>query len=164
MLDQYKAVAYADDWTKRDKVNPQYNSYDNNCANFASQTLVAGGMPQVGYFNLWDPTNWFAKGVAGRSSHTFINSQMLNAYMYKQWGFPGMNDIWGAGYADYLFADWQGGPDGVIDHTMVVVGRANNIPLIDQKSPNRYWLPLSVSIQLARDGGNYPINWYGIVT
>lgn len=40
---------------------------------------------------------------------------------------------------------------------MIVVGRANNIPLIDQKSGNRYWFPLTSSIALAQQQGNYPI-------
>lgn len=94
-FNEYQAALYADHWTATDQMNPAYNTYDaTNCANFASQTLVAGGLPQVGYWNVSDGTNWFAHGFLGYSSHTFINSQQLNAYLYLQAGFPGMNSIW----------------------------------------------------------------------
>jgi len=45
------AVAYADQWSANDPDyvrNPDYPNFDNDCTNFASQVLYAGGMPTPG--------------------------------------------------------------------------------------------------------------------
>lgn len=160
---------YALKWTNAsnaDRMNPNYPIQSNNCANFASQALHAGGWPLRNGINPRDTGNWHYNltGPLG-ASRTWVNSGTLY-YTSVQAGWAKLSSIYKARTGDLLFVDWdpKGRADGDIDHVMVVTGysASKRMPLISQKSSNRHNIPLSKSISLAKDQGKTFIKWYGM--
>lgn len=175
-----KFRAYALKWTKspydgdeKSDYNPTYPVYNNNCANFASQTLDQAGWYLTGGNSLQveDDTKWTYNlaGVAG-ATRTRSLSRKLMLFAFNTGTYDDkVSSIWAVRKGDLLFADWEGPkgvghPDGTVDHTMVVTGFAadNGEPLISQKTNNRHHIRLSKSIQIAKDQGRYPIVWYAL--
>lgn len=114
------ALTYCDDY------NPAYTSFGNDCANFVSQSLLAGGWPETGKYSYTSSSAWYYDGSSypwlsytwgavanfkqfiegsGRASgpHT-VNSSSL------PWFLPG----------DVIIADWTN--DGTWDHIYIVTG------------------------------------------
>ena len=103
-------LAYADShWQTR--VNPNYLYIpSNDCANFASQTLVARGMPETQKWNQKDliPT------------HSFVSATALKTYLLEQ---PGVRELSDGQrdqvkLGDLVMFDWN--RSGDTDHTGVV--------------------------------------------
>lgn len=175
-----KFRAYALKWTAspydgdaKSDYNSTYPVYNNNCANFASQTLDQAGWYLTGGNSLQveDDTKWTYNlaGVAG-ATRTWSLSRKLMLFAFNTGTYDDkVSSIWAVRKGDLLFADWEGPqgvghPDGTVDHTMVVTGFAadNGEPLISQKTNNRHHIRLSQSIQIAKDQGRYPIVWYAL--
>ena len=80
-----KAISYARQWaTGR---NPNYKSFSSDCANFVSQCLVAGGVPQVrNGFPMKELTNdtkqWFSFKQSNKSFYTttFVQTRPLATF------------------------------------------------------------------------------------
>ncbi|MEV6758550.1 amidase domain-containing protein [Streptomyces sp. NPDC051214] len=174
------AAAYANKWSgqwrktsfgmtfTQDAHNPDYDHFDNDCANFASQVLHAGGWPMKhgkGWFqDPADPLVWSSNvsGIRG-ASRTWTQARSLHRYATdpargQAWkaGLPGdTNDIWKLRPGDLLFSDWDpnGRFDGHIDHAMVISGTFTELgftePTYSQHSPHRKNVPLSIGIKIA---------------
>jgi hypothetical protein len=156
---------YARYWSVPDRKNKDFPNLANNCANFASQTLRAGGWKYRGGVNPKDLGNWSPNltGPAG-SSYTWGGSKYLILFGHNTGGKRYLDNIWNARLGDLLFTDWDPNlkADGTIDHTMVV-SQYSKQPYISQQTPHRNNIPLTMSIKLAKDQKRTVV-WYGLVT
>lgn len=126
--DYQAMVNYATRWAYGR--NPDYRSFDNDCMNFVSQALYAGGWQQsesspswYHYSAYWEPTPTFYWSRTWTVSHDWYfyalqDSRRTTALEY----FEQLLN------ADVLQADWDNGagaphPDGFLDHTMIVTQR-----------------------------------------
>lgn len=166
---------YALKWTsspyngnEKSDFNSTYPFYGNNCANFASQVLDAGGWFRTGGNSLQqnDNTKW-TYNLAGYkgATRTWYSAKYLNIFAYNTGTYGWLDNIWNARTGDLLFVDWDpnGKADGSIDHVMVVSGvTSGGEPRISQKSNNRNNITLTTSIALAKQQGKTSITWYGL--
>lgn len=161
--DRVAAVNYAKQYAMN--ANPEYIIFGGtDCTNFTSQSLYAGGVPQVlGWYRSEDV--WFYScSVFGQTrataSWTWSKASMLYNYLLthasatQYWvnQYPeGVNP--GLWPGDVIFADWDAAdgthhPDTIIDHAMFVTGRDTQGNLyISQHSPSRRDQPLAVTHQ-----------------
>jgi hypothetical protein len=113
--------------------NTDFKRFGNDCTNFISQTLLAGGWQMVyGLYthnDVWWYTCSLPGGYACHASYTWGAAYNFHAFLntgpghrtdYVQY----YGDVWPG---DLIFADWdrpgQHLPDGRIDHVMFVTGR-----------------------------------------
>jgi hypothetical protein len=132
------AAAYADRyWNKYNPTYAHFNGVD--CANFASQTMFAGGFPTQGarYGSGW----WYDKKFTSMPaddtwSHSWIAVPYQMAFWntrYTDWA----TSIAGLNKGDFVYYDWTG--DGSWDHAAEVVGvDASGQRLVDAHTTNRY--------------------------
>ena len=176
-------VKYALKWTghpnngdKRDDFNPEYPYVNgNNCANFVSQVLRAGEWgirPGLQYHlswespDIWTP-NFFYPMPSARTSHTWSVASFQYNYVIKHSSYTLLIDIQAARAGDLFYTDWyperkKGGPDGKIDHVMVVTGKTwAGEPRISQKTPNRHNIPVSQTKKRA-DKQGLDVTWYAL--
>ncbi|MBR1300655.1 amidase domain-containing protein [Bradyrhizobium sp. AUGA SZCCT0042] len=74
------AAKYSDDWAER--INPGYREYPNDCTNFASQCLLAGGKDQVGsLINRPNDDVWFYGALESTTSYTWAGAQNLYRHL-----------------------------------------------------------------------------------
>ncbi|MCA6093753.1 amidase domain-containing protein [Streptomyces sp. SCA3-4] len=115
-----KMVAYANKYWKHP--NDDYRTYGNDCTNFISQAMYAGGWKPVGG-SLLDRTKnskWFY-GPRPWTSYTWAGAE--NWYFFAQVHSKRtkpLRNIWALGTADVLQADWGPRPNNNIDHSMIV--------------------------------------------
>lgn len=126
-------VAYSDKWAK--SYNPEYTySSGNDCANFSSQTLYAGGMPKNStwypYSGAWNYTPTMANYFMGKFSYDWTSCSSQNVQT-----------------GDIVFCDWgkSGDRDGAVgttkglDHTVICVGHNDaGVPLINSHTNYAY--------------------------
>ncbi|WP_329788522.1 amidase domain-containing protein [Lentzea sp. DG1S-22] len=120
------AIRYAENY------NPNYRAYGNDCTNFVSQVMQAGGWDYVGggILDRTDPDKWFYGGGPGETfltSYTWAGAHnwgvFAQIHSQRTWG---LSNVWLMDLADVLQVDWDhpaGDPGSIIDHTMVVTGR-----------------------------------------
>ncbi|MGI5241400.1 amidase domain-containing protein [Dactylosporangium sp. CA-139066] len=123
-------VNYARAWaTGR---NPAYPSYSDDCTNFASQVMRAGGWATVGSWPLSSRSsnsNWWYGSYASTSSYTWGGAE--NWYWFATGsGRTYIIDMWNMGNGDVLQYDYDF--DGNISHTQVCTGRDSTGPLMTQ--------------------------------
>lgn len=167
---------YALTWSKTSTMSAWYGDAGNNCANFASQVLNAGGWPAHRDYVCSSESmdNWTHKNNAlpcvflSRYSYTWSKAHNQQSWMIERghkWRLP---NIWEARLSDYLYVDWDPNnvPDGKIDHVMVVTGHATTTgePRISQQSSPRNNILLSESIRIAKSQGKNTIHWFGLIT
>lgn len=160
---------YALTWTDTahaNSMNPAYPEFNNNCANFVSQTLRAGGWK---YRNGLVPSNltyWSPNltGPAG-ASYTWGGAAHLYTFGLRTAKLTQVGNIWNTATGDLLFTDWDptNRPDGKIDHAMVITGRDANGPLVTQKSNNRHNLPMATYLAIVKSQGKTTVTWYGLI-
>lgn len=169
------AINYANKWTSppyygdwREHFNPDFPYYSENCTNYISQVMYAGGLRLVGAASpyLYDTSvwTWNLRGIAG-ASRTWTAAQYNYTFMKDHSGlFYHLDNIWRAWQGSLLYADWQG--DGTIDHAMVVVSymARNGVldPIIDQKQRVQHQITLHQSIKNAAKQGHTHVRWYGL--
>lgn len=136
--DRRKAVQYAERWWN--DYNPQYKKFENNCTNFISQCLRAGGAPMRGYPNR--TKGWWYQG--GSWSYSWSVAHAL--CMYLSTAKTGLRakeikDPRNLQLGDVICYDFQG--DGRFDHSTIVTGKDGyGFPLVNAQTTNsrlRYW-------------------------
>lgn len=148
------AVNYARTWTQNGIVtrNPQYNYYDglNDCTNFVSQVLYAGGLSQI-RIDTWgwdydDPPNWYyVNGYLDPPSWTWGGAH--NQYWHLNDWSSNVRRVYSTG--DLRVGDvvmWDTNPnDGVfhIGHNTVVTKIQNGTIYITYHSNDREDEPIS---------------------
>lgn len=133
-----EAVRYAERWWN--SYNPNYKKFENDCTNYISQCLHAGGAPMNGYPNR-------SKGWWLRSNNWSYSWSVANA---MRWHLSGAKSGLRAKevsspeellLGDVICYDFEG--DGRFNHTTIVVAKdANNMPLVNAHTTNsrmRYW-------------------------
>jgi hypothetical protein len=160
-------VKYAIRWAG--DYNSIYHRYGNDCTNFVSQALYAGGWPLVFTYiddaRKTDKWNYetYIPGVGGADpTYTWRIASYLYDFSIRRTNPLG--NIWNGNIGDLLFVDWDpnGKADGTIDHVMMVTGRdSGGMVYISQHSPARNNIPLPMSIRLAKGQGKTKIVWHG---
>jgi hypothetical protein len=170
-LDYAAMGRYAIYWSGRNKkydvllYNPDYPKFDNDCTNFVSQALRAGGWQLRDGVNPANLDNWHYDLWGPRGpSYSWSRAPSLYSFARRSGRGRPLDNIWNARLGDILFPDWDpnGRPDGKIDHAMIV-SSYHNQPYISQHSSHRQNIPLSLSISLAQQQGRR-IVWYGLIT
>jgi hypothetical protein len=137
-FNRLKAVQYAERWWN--DYNPAYNKFENDCTNYISQCLHAGGAPMRGYPNQsngwWMQSNkWSFSWSVANSMRLYLPSSKLGLRAREVGSAEKLK------LGDVICYDFQG--DGRFDHTTVVVGHdANGMPLVNAHTYNsrmRYW-------------------------
>ncbi|WP_332693960.1 amidase domain-containing protein [Halalkalibacter lacteus] len=133
-----EAVRYAERWW--DDYNPVYRKFTNNCTNFISQCLHAGGAQMTGHHDR-------SKGWWFRSNNWSYSWSVANAMRWylsgAQSGLRGeeMESASDLEPGDVICYDFDG--DGTWQHTTIVVAKdANGEPLVNAQTANsrmRYW-------------------------
>ncbi|MYL32543.1 hypothetical protein GLW05_02835 [Pontibacillus yanchengensis] len=136
--DRQKAVQYANRWWN--SYNPQYKHFENDCTNFISQCLRAGGAPMWGMANR--SKGWWYNGSSWSYSWTVANS--LRWYLSgSSKGLKGkeVNQARDLIPGDIICYDFEG--DGRWNHNTIVVEKdAFGEPLVNAHTYNsyhRYW-------------------------
>lgn len=135
--DRMKAVQYAERWWN--EFNPAYYKFTDDCTNFISQCLHAGGIPMWGAPN--KNRGWWIRGNSW--SYTWTTAHSLYHLLKEGKGIRtkevGSADELNVG--DILCIDFEG--DGRFDHNLIVTAKdRNGMPLVNAHTMNsrhRYW-------------------------
>lgn len=170
--DSIKASLYAEKWTEKDVMNPDFPIYKEdgskgNCTNFVSQAVYAGGIPTTfgTSFDVWTPKvwTWNLAGIAG-ASVTWSGAEYNYRYMKNYAGVFKPDDAWKIGFGGIIYADWEN--KGQLGHAMFVVGYAGHrdkpSPVICQKTVNRHDWPFSTSVKTANKHYHGKTRWVGL--
>lgn len=119
--------------------NPAYynfNSVGGDCANYTSQAILAGGMPQV-YGTPYGQDGWYYTASNNRSG-TWTMASYLRTWMANNRGVlvdsPSAADIY---KGSPVFYDWYN--DGSWDHATICVGtNSAGTPIIDSHNNDKY--------------------------
>ncbi|MFA9557578.1 amidase domain-containing protein [Evansella sp. AB-rgal1] len=136
--DRLAVVRYAERWWN--DFNPEYKKFENDCTNFISQCLQAGGAPMIGHPDR--ANGWWYRNKSWSYSWTVAHA--------LRWYFSGAKtglqarEVSSADElmrGDIICYDFNG--DGRWDHTTVVVAKdGDGFPLVNAHTANsrmRYW-------------------------
>lgn len=133
-----EAVQYAERWWN--DYNPMYHKFTNNCTNFISQCLRAGGAPMIGVGNR--AKGWWYSGK--NWSYSWAVAHTFRWYLSgARAGLRGIEVQTAAELipGDVICYDFDG--DGRWQHTTIVVAKDEfNQPLVNAQTTNsrmRYW-------------------------
>lgn len=127
------AVAYANRWWADN--NPQFPVFQDDCTNFISQCLLAGGAPMRGMPNR--EQGWWMIGLHERWSYSWSVSHSLRWYLEtSQRGLKGTRVFSAAELAlgDVIFYDFEG--NGRVDHSTIVTRIENGTPYVNAHTMN----------------------------
>jgi len=134
IYDGAKAAAYADKWWN--SYNPAFPSFpENDCTNYISQSINAGGMP-INYTGNAN-SGWWVRKDAWSYSWTVANS--LRWYLSSLQGKGSMlvNSAKELEIGDVISYDFNG--DGRWDHNSIVTAKtADGSPLVNAHTANSF--------------------------
>ncbi|SCF77598.1 amidase domain-containing protein [Streptomyces sp. Ncost-T10-10d] len=137
--DYGKIVAYADKYWK----NPNkgsYRTYGNDCTNFVSQAMKAGGWGIVGPTDAGQRSNnkkWFYTIFVDRTSYTWAGAENWYWFAIKHSKrTKALDNVYKLASSDVLQADWD--RNGNINHTMVVTKKYNGVPYLTYHTTNTH--------------------------
>ncbi|GAB3053370.1 hypothetical protein GCM10027053_12250 [Intrasporangium mesophilum] len=140
-------VNYAKYWGVPTRYNPIYPIYPEDCTNFVSQALYAGGWAMV-RSDFWpanrsDPYNWFCDGKDSTSaSYSWTGANNLKNFMINSGRVRWLSSIWSLGNGDCLGYDWTN--DHSVDHWAMCTGHDSaGKPLMTQHVKHYVNKPLS---------------------
>lgn len=117
VYDRLRATRYADVWW--DSANPRYPKFSDDCTNYISQCLHAGGIPMVGEGDR--NRGWWMKSTSTTSnqwSYSWTSSNALYRFVRKSVGGELVSQANELKMGDLIFYDWDG--RGSYHHTTVV--------------------------------------------
>jgi hypothetical protein len=138
VYDRRKAVQYAERWWN--EYNPAYQKFENDCTNFISQCLRAGGAPMWGEPNRsrgwwYSGSNWSYSWSVANAIRWYLSSS-TKGLVAKE--VERAEDLM---LGDVICYDFEG--DGKWNHNTIVVAKdANGDPYVNAHSFNsrqRYW-------------------------
>ncbi|ACV57511.1 amidase domain-containing protein [Alicyclobacillus acidocaldarius] len=137
LYDRIRAVRYADAWW--DGTNPRYPRFSDDCTNFVSQCLFAGGLPMWG-----EPDRasgwWFQFGVKPNWSYSWSTAHALYLVLTKAFGARVVSDPAELRIGDVIFYDWNG--EGTYHHSTIVTDfDALGEPLVNAHTIDSYHRP-----------------------
>lgn len=133
------AVSYSDTYALNyNSAYYNFNSLGGDCANFTSQCINAGGMPQV-VGSQYGTNGWFYKTSNNRSA-TWTGANSLRTWMGQNRGVLIDNPSDAQIYTGSpVFYDWD--KNGKYDHATFCVGKnAENVPVINSHNADYYHL------------------------
>ncbi|MFD1017592.1 amidase domain-containing protein [Thalassobacillus hwangdonensis] len=136
--DRRSAVRYAERWWN--SYNPEYQHFENDCTNYISQCLRAGGAPPWGHHNR--SKGWWYSGKSWSFSWTVANAMRWYLSGSRQ-GLTGkeVSSPEELVPGDVICYDFEG--DGTWNHTtMVIMKDTDGMPLVNAHTTNsrhRYW-------------------------
>lgn len=152
------AVDYARQYTY--VYNPNYRSYENDCTNFTSQALRAGGWDFDTVGEEEGTNTWFYGTYPWNTSYSWAGAHPFHWFFRQS----------GRGYlatsftefltGDLVQADWGPTPDGNINHTMLVTSvDMNSNAYVSYHSTDTYNRSLN-DLRATNPG----TNWWGLLT
>ncbi|AMX00792.1 amidase domain-containing protein [Rummeliibacillus sp. G93] len=133
MYNRQAAVDYANTWWNRR--NPAFPQFNDDCSNFISQCLFAGGAPMTGAPNR--AKGWWVK--KGNWSYSWSTANALRSYVASsKKGLRGkrVDSASDLKLGDLIFIDFEG--DGVINHSLIVTSIVNGVPYVNAHSSDSY--------------------------
>jgi len=133
--DRQKAVQYAETWWN--SFNPKYRKFKDDCTNFISQCIYAGGFPMkyTGKRN----SGWWYKN--GNWSYSWSVAHAFQLFLASSKYTRTMDRPDQLTYGDIICYDFEG--DGRFNHNTIVTGKDDNgQPLVNAHTTNsrqRYW-------------------------
>lgn len=132
------AVQYAERWWN--DYNPKYKKFNDNCTNYISQCLHAGGAPMYGYPNRgkgwWMQNNNWSYSWSVANALRWYLSGSQKGLQAKEVSSPKELLL-----GDVICYDFEG--DGRFNHNTIVVAKdSQGYPLVNAQSQNsrmRYW-------------------------
>jgi len=130
-------IKYADKWaTSRNPAYYDFSDLGGDCANFTSQSIFAGGMPQV-VGSQYGTNGWFYKTSSNRSA-TWTGASPLRTWMANNRGkkvdSPSNSEIY---VGSPVFYDWYN--DGSYDHATICVGtNSSGRAIINSHTNDKY--------------------------
>ncbi|MFD9626523.1 amidase domain-containing protein [Peribacillus muralis] len=135
--ERMKAVQYAERWWN--EFNPVYYKFTDDCTNYISQCLHAGGIPMWGAPN--KSKGWWIRGKSW--SYTWTTAHSLY-YLLKAGTSIRTKQVESArelNLGDIICIDFEG--DGRFDHNLIVTAKdQDGMPLVNAHTMNsrhRYW-------------------------
>jgi hypothetical protein len=136
--DRMRAVQYAERWWN--SYNPAYQKFENDCTNFISQCLRAGGAPMRGYPNR--TKGWWLQSSIW--SYSWAIAHSLRLYLPNSTMGLRAREVTSPDQlmlGDVICYDFEG--DGRFNHNTIVTGKdAYGMPLVNAHTYNsrqRYW-------------------------
>lgn len=137
-----KAASYAQSWAK--STNPAYGRFSNDCTNFVSQAMLAGGWSKVVGSSYCDDRKkdsvWWHKRGGCRydscpwywcptlksidASYTWGGAHNFSKFIKSSGRGSHANHVMDLGVGDVLQADWDS--DGNISHAMIVTKKTSD--------------------------------------
>lgn len=120
-----------------DNYNTNYRTYSNDCTNFISQAMAAGGWTQVNSsYNQDDSRRWNYGRFSFTTSYTWAGAH--NWYFFatgstRTWPLP---NVWDMYRSDVLQVDFD--RNGNISHTMIVVATTSSNKYLNYHTNDTY--------------------------
>jgi hypothetical protein len=150
------AVSYALQYWSN--YNSQYRSYSNDCTNFTSQALRAGGWTFDESGSRTGPDTWYYGSFTATTSYSWAGAHNFYQF-FKQSGRGFMADYFSDLIkGDIVQADWGPTPDGNISHSMIVTDVSNGTAFLTYHSSNTRNRSLD-DIKAQNPG----TKWYGLL-
>lgn len=135
---RHQAVAYAHAYWN--SYNPDFKKFADDCTNYISQCLFAGGLPL-------DVSNsrskgWWYRGDGKRAiwSYSWAVAHSLERYLRQRKGVTVVPRATDLRLGDVICYDWEG--DGRWNHNTIVTGfDENGEPLVNAHTHNSQWRP-----------------------
>ena len=137
LYDRVRAARYADAWW--DGTNPRFPRFSDDCTNFVSQCLYAGGLPMWG-----EPDRaagwWFQFGQSPVWSYSWSTAHALYLALTTAFGARVVSDPAELRVGDVIFYDWNG--EGTYHHSTIVTDfDAMGEPLVNAHTIDSYHRP-----------------------
>ncbi|MEU0074586.1 amidase domain-containing protein [Streptomyces sp. NPDC006332] len=134
-----KMIDYANKYWKNPN-NDDYRTYGNDCTNFVSQIMKAGGWKIVGptYASLRrQNTKWFYTIYVDRTSFTWAGAENWYWFATKHSKRTKiLSNVYHMEPSDVLQADWD--RNGNINHTMFVTKKYDGVPYLTYHTTNTH--------------------------
>lgn len=136
--DRNRVRQYAKRWWN--DYHPNFRKFDVDCTNFVSQCMRAGGFPMHGAFRR-DRGWWYQGSGQANDRWRFSWSVAHSLHWYLSSSQPLMpvklvERAEALSVGDVICYDWTG--SGRWDHTVIVVGRDGEAPLVAAHTANSY--------------------------
>lgn len=118
-------------WNKR---NPKFPQFQNDCTNFISQCLLAGGIPMERTNNVTE--GWWYSQSSNRWSLSWSVSHSLRWYLLNKRLATQVNSVEDLQIGDLIFLDFQG--DGRVDHCLIVNATNRNGVTVNAHTSDSY--------------------------
>lgn len=153
--DGKQAAAYARKWALKE--NSGYEKFDNDCTNFVSQSLLAGGWKQIDSSILDRKRDdvWWYGGTFAKASYTWGGAENLARFFKAKGRAEEVADAAKLGLGDVVQLKNR---EGKIYHTMIVTGENKGNLLLSYHTDNHLDEPLS-KIQKRLPEGTVVLYW-----